>query len=158
MAFCYSWHKFVIIFCWGGLPLVGLPLEPGLFICVLSVCIKVSNLISKYHVFSWWNGTKILCRQFEVCVLEVPKEFLHLLCVCHSVGWVTLLLKLTNFSFFTSYLSEKRVKTCWGCKCIIYKCYWMSCIYGSLFVCLLFDLTWTEAYFWLWKRYFVLGV
>ena len=69
MAFRYSWHKFVIIFFWGGLPLVGLPLEPGLFICVLSVCIKVSNLISKYHVFSWWNGTKVLWRQFLMCVL-----------------------------------------------------------------------------------------
>ena len=52
---------------WGGLPLVGLPLEPGLSICVLSVCIKVSNLNSKYLVFSWWNGTKF-CGDCPWCL------------------------------------------------------------------------------------------
>ena len=99
---------------------------------------------------------KFCADSFRCVYLRFQNSFLHLLCVCHSVGWVTLLLK--PILVFTSYLSEKRVKTCWGCEYIIYKCYWMSCIYGSLFVCLLFDLNWTEAYPWLWKRYFVLGV
>ena len=62
MAFRYSWHKFVIIFFWGGLPLVGLPLEPGLSICVLSVCIKVSNLNSKYLCVLLMELNKILWR------------------------------------------------------------------------------------------------
>ena len=82
-----------------------LPLEPDLFICVLSVCIKLFKLILKEHVFYFDKmELKFLCRQFEVCELKGPKEFLHLLCVCQSVGWVTLLLKLTNL--FVCLLSD----------------------------------------------------
>ena len=100
-----------------------LPLEPGLFICVLSVCIKVFKLMLKNMCFLDEMEPKFCADSLRCVNLRFQKSFLHLLCVCQSVGCVTLLLKLTN-----------------------------------LFVCLLFDLTWTEAHLWLWKRYFVLGV
>ena len=81
-----------------------LPLEPGLFICVLSVCIKVSKLILKEYVF-YFDKTKNFCADSLRCVnLRFQKSFLHLLCVCQSVGWVTLLLKLTNL--FVRLLSD----------------------------------------------------
>ena len=62
-----------------------LPLEPGLFICVLSVCIKLFKLILKEYVFYFDKmEPKFLCRQFEVCELKVPKEFFAPV-VCLSV-------------------------------------------------------------------------
>ena len=82
-----------------------LPLEPGLFICVLSVCIKLFKLILKEYVFYFDKMEPKFCADSLRCVnLRFQKSFLHLLCVCQSVGWVTLLLKLTNL--FVRLLSD----------------------------------------------------
>ena len=82
-----------------------LPLEPGLFICVLSVCIKLFKLILKEHLFHFNKMDPKFCVDSLRCVnLMFQKSCLHLLCVCQSVGWVTLLLKLTNL--FVCLLSD----------------------------------------------------
>ena len=64
----------------------------------LSVCIKVSKFLKISCVLLMKRNKKFV--QTVRCVyLRFQKSFLHLLCVCHSVGWVTLLLKLTNLVF-----------------------------------------------------------
>ena len=101
------------MYFWGGLPLVGLPLEPGLSICFLSVCIKTSNLNSKYLCFLLMELNKTLGRlSLDVCTLG-PNSFLHLLYVCHSVSWLTSLLKLNKFRDILSSWRAICLKSVW---------------------------------------------
>ena len=66
------------------------PLEPDLFICVLSVCIKLFKLILKDHVFYFDKMEPKFCADRLRCVnLRVQKSFCT---CCVSVSlWVGLL-------------------------------------------------------------------
>ena len=62
-----------------------LPLEPGLFICVLSVCIKLFKLILKEYVFYFDKMEPKFCADSLRCVnLRFQKSFFAPV-VCLSV-------------------------------------------------------------------------
>ena len=67
-----------------------LPLEPGLFICVLSVCIKLFKLILKEHLFYFDKMEPKFCADSLRCVNLMFQKSFCTCCVSVSL-WVGLL-------------------------------------------------------------------